>query len=487
MTPLEKYFSKYRENIVGINQTHPFAYGEKPIIYADWTASGRLYGPIEDFLKLKIGPYVANTHTESSLTGTTMTQLYLQAREIIKRHVNANETDVLITTGAGMTSVINKFQRILNLRISEKYLPLIEKEFPEKPLVLITHMEHHSNQTSWLSCYCDVKIINRNSDGLPDLNHLEQLLKGNQNRTLKIGSFSACSNVTGIQTPIYAMAALMHKYNGYCFADFAASAPYVKIDMHPNGPCEKLDAIFFSPHKFLGGPGSAGILIFDKALYKNKTPDQPGGGTVSWTNPWGEHRFVDDIESREDGGTPGFLQSIRASLAILLKEEMGIEKIEAREEELKTLFFANLQKVPNIQVLESQKHRLGIISFYVPHVHFNLIVKLLNDRYGIQSRGGCSCAGTYGHILLNVDPQLSHSITCKIDRGDLSEKPGWVRVSLHPTMTNAEALYISNAIDEVIRNYQQWQKDYDFDITSAEFHRKGFKEKYPVSLRDISL
>lgn len=487
MTALEKHFSKFRENIIGINQTHTFAHGEKTITYADWTASGRLYGPIENFMKKQVGPFVANTHTESSLTGTTMTQLYLQAREIIKKHVHANKDDVLITTGSGMTSVINKFQRILNLRVPEQYMDLIQKEHSEKPVVFITHMEHHSNQTSWLSCYCDVQIINRGSDGLPDLQHLEFMLKENQQRKLKIGSFSACSNVTGIQTPIYDMASLMHKYNGYCFADFAASAPYVKIDMHRPNPSEKLDAIFFSPHKFLGGPGSSGILIFDKSLYKNKTPDQPGGGTVSWTNPWGEHRFVDDIEAREDGGTPGFLQAIRAALAILLKEEMGIDKIEAREEELKSLFFANLQKVPDIQILESQKHRLGIISFYVPNVHYNLIVKLLNDRYGVQVRGGCSCAGTYGHILLNVNPQQSRSITCKIDQGDLSEKPGWVRVSLHPTMTNDEATYISNAIHNVISNYQDWQKEYDFDIASAEYHHKDFEEIYPVSLKDIRL
>jgi selenocysteine lyase/cysteine desulfurase len=487
MTTLEKHFSKFREQIIGINQIHKFVSGEKKIIYADWTASGRLYEPIENFLKNIVGPYVANTHTESSLTGTTMTQLYLQARQIIKEQVHASNDDILITTGSGMTSVINKFQRILNLRVPEQYLPLIESEYKEKPLVLITHMEHHSNQTSWLSCFCDVVIINRNENGLPDISHLEELLKTNQHRKIKIGSFSACSNVTGIQTPIYAMAELMHKYGGLCFADFAASAPYVKIDMHPANPAQKLDAIFFSPHKFLGGPGSSGVLIFDKSLYKNKTPDQPGGGTVSWTNPWGEHRFVDDIEAREDGGTPGFLQTIRTSLAILLKEEMGLEQIHQREEELKNLIFSHLKTNPKIHILEPQLNRLGIISFYVIDMHFNLIVKLLNDRYGIQTRGGCSCAGTYGHILLNVNPEQSKSITYKIDQGDLSEKPGWVRVSLHPTMTNDEAKYITNAIHEVIENYKQWFTEYEFDMSSAEFNHKKFKEQNPISLKDIKL
>jgi selenocysteine lyase/cysteine desulfurase len=281
------------------------------------------------------------------------------------------------------------------------------------------------------------------------------------------------------------MAELMHKYGGLCFVDYAASAPYVKINMHPNNPLQKLDAIFFSPHKFLGGPGSSGVLIFDKSLYKNKTPDQPGGGTVSWTNPWGEHRFIDDIQAREDGGTPGFLQAIRTSLAILLKEDMGLEKIREREDELKNLIFNNLKINPKIHILDPQLNRLGIISFYVPNMHYNLIVKLLNDRFGIQSRGGCSCAGTYGHILLNVNHEQSRSITYKIDQGDLSEKPGWVRISLHPTMTNAEALFISSAIDETILNYEEWRKDYVFDISSAEFLHKSIKEKTPLSLKKI--
>lgn len=482
---LENYFSKFRANIVGFDQSHLFSTGVKKIVYADWTASGRLYGPIEEYLKNVIGPYVANTHTESNLTGVTMTNLYLQARQIIKDHVGAAPTDILITSGAGMTSVINKFQRILNLRVAEKYLPLVNKEYKDKPLVLITHMEHHSNQTSWLSCFCDVVIVNRNEFGLPDLNHLEELLKIHQQRKLKIGSFTACSNVTGVQTPIHEMAEIMHRYGGLCFADYSASAPYVNINMHPKNPAQKLDAVFFSPHKFLGGPGSSGVLIFDKSLYVNKIPDRPGGGTVSWTNPWGEHRFIDDIESREDGGTPGYLQTIRVSLAILLKEEMGVDKISARENELKEILFNQFKKNPSIQILEPNLERLGIISFYIPYLHYNLIVKLLNDRYGIQARGGCSCAGTYGHILLNVDQEHSRNITGKIDLGDLTEKPGWVRLSFHPTMTNNEVLFIAEAINQISENYNTWLHEYNFNSASGEFAHKSFVEQNKFNLKNI--
>ena len=319
MNPLASYFDKFRRNITGIDLEHEFCQGRRKIVYADWAASGRLYRPIESYISNTLGPYVANTHTETTLTGTVMTHAYHQAYDIIKSHVNAADEDVLLFAGFGMTAVINKFQRILGLRVPEKYIERIEPAGDERPLIIITHMEHHSNQTSWEECMCDVKIVRRKSNGLPDLHHLEEILKANASRKLIIGSFTACSNVTGIITPYYQMAEIVHRHGGYCFVDFSASAPYVDIDMHPENPQQKLDAIFFSPHKFLGGPGSSGVIIFDRSLYDNSIPDHPGGGTVLWTNPWGEHRFFDDIEIREDGGTPGFLQAIKASLSILLK------------------------------------------------------------------------------------------------------------------------------------------------------------------------
>jgi selenocysteine lyase/cysteine desulfurase len=266
------------------------------------------------------------------------------------------------------------------------------------------------------------------------------------------------------------MAAIMHKHGGFCFVDFAASAPYVNMNMHPSDSSKKLDAIFFSPHKFLGGVGSSGVLVFDKSLYTLKTPDQPGGGTVMWTNPWGEQQYHADIEVREDGGTPGFLQAIKAALAIVLKEEMGVENIRLREEELKNRLFEKLSAHPLVHILErSQKNRLGIVSFYSLNMHHNLLVRILNDNFGIQSRGGCSCAGTYGHILLNVDKQRSKSITEKISLGDLSEKPGWVRLSIHPTTTDQEVDYIAESVLKVIDNYSEFENAYRFDPASGDY------------------
>ena len=263
----------------------------------------------------------------------------------------------------------------------------------------------------------------------------------------------------------------MHEHSGICFIDFAAAAPYVEINMHPEDPLEKLDAIFFSPHKFLGGPGTSGVLIFDSKLYSRKIPDNPGGGTVDWTNPWGQHKYIEDIELREDGGTPGFLQVIKTALVIKLKEEMGVKNILEREHELLQIAFNHLEKIPSLHILAQEiKDRLGIISFYVEDIHYNLMVKLLNDRFGIQARGGCSCAGTYGHYLLHVDPTRSKRITDKINHGDLSEKPGWVRLSLHPTMTNDELNFILTAISDVIKNADEWSKDYKYSSKTNEYY-----------------
>ncbi len=483
---LAQWFGKFRENIIGSDLQYEFCGEKKNILYADWTASGRLYEPIEEFMSQVLGPYVANTHTSSNLTGGVMTEAYAEARQIIKQHVNANENDVIITAGAGMTVVANKLQRMMGLRIPEHAKKEMDLPEHEKPLVVVTHMEHHSNQTTWEECEVTLEIIRRGEDGLPDLLHLRQILEQYSDRPLKIGAFTACSNVTGIVTPYHQMAEIMHEFGGLCFIDFAASAPYVEMDMHPENPAQKLDAIMFSPHKFLGGPGSSGVMVFDKSLYRLDVPDQPGGGTVAWTNPWGGHRYYDDIEVREDGGTPGFLQAMRAALAIKLKQEMGQKNLLARETQLNQLFLSHLTQHPAIEILESQcQQRLSIFSFYSLDIHFNLIVTLLNDRFGIQVRGGCSCAGTYGHLLLHVKKQLSKTITAQIDAGDLSNKPGWVRVSLHPTMTDEEVIFIADAIHQVLDNVEAWSEDYRFDSASGEFFHKTEKNVDLPKLEDF--
>lgn len=467
---LEKHFRSFREHVVGMDHPIDTPYGKMTMIYADWTASGRLYRPIEEHILNEIGPYVANTHTETSFTGSTMTHAYHQARHIIKEHVGANEQDILICCNSGMTGAINKLQRILGLKVHEKFKGQCQLTNEERPLVIVSHMEHHSNQTSWLETIAEVVVVPPDDHGLFSIAALENVLDKYRYKKTKIAAITSCSNVTGVFTPYHEIAAKMHEFEGYCFVDFACSAPYIDIDMHPEDPAEQLDAIYFSPHKFLGGPGSPGVVVFNGELYQNKIPDHPGGGTVSWTNPWGEHRYFDEVELREDGGTPPFLQTIKAAKAILLKERMNCAFIRRREEELAEIVWKGFSEIEGLHMLADPiKDRLCIFSFYLDQAHYNLVVKLLSDKFGIQTRGGCSCAGTYGHYLLQVSKEFSREITSAIDTGCNASKPGWVRMSLHPVMTNKEVEFCVQAVKDIAENIRDYEKEYRYDPEKNEF------------------
>jgi len=463
-TELEHYFSKIKNNIIGNNFTFSTPYGVQKLLYADWTASGRLYKNIEEKIIHKLGPYVANTHTESNITGTYMTKAYKEAKRIIKNHVHAGQNDIILFDGFGMTGVVNKLQRLIGLKnscyIKEKIA-----------VVFVTHMEHHSNYLSWLETNAEVIMIKPNKTGDVDIDYLESMLEKYKDIPIKIGAFTACSNVTGRKTNYHQLAKIMHQHKGYCFVDFAASAPYVAINMHPDNIDESLDAIYFSPHKFLGGPGTSGVLVMAKDLLYSNTPDHPGGGTVDFTNEWGDILYKKDEEEREDGGTPGFLQAIKAALCIQLKEEMGIDKIEQREKELVELAMTELKKINEVRILEEENvDRLGIISIICEDVHYDLVVQLLNDRFGIQVRGGCSCAGPYGHYLLPISKEQSKELSKEIQEGIFSHKPGWVRISLHPTMSNEDIYYIVAAIKKILIYHGEWKRDYVSKPSSCEYH-----------------
>ena len=488
---LENFFAAFRKNIIGNQQIFESPFGEKKIIYADWTASGRAYQPIEEYLQKQVMPFLANTHTETTITGMLMSKAYEAAKVIVKKHVHASKNDVLIFCGSGMTGAVNKLQRILGLRISERMMEYMKKDSDLqldevlRPIVFITHMEHHSNQISWLETIADVEIIKSGEDGNVDLNYFRSLLERYKHRKNKIAAVTACSNVTGIQTQYHEMAKLIHEYEGLCFVDFACSAPYVDINMHPEEKGTHLDAIYFSPHKFLGGPGTPGVLIFNKKMYTNMIPDQPGGGTVVYSNPWKVHEYISNIEQREDGGTPPFLQGIKVAMCVRLKEKMGVENIRKREEEILQIIFTRFSKIKNVEVLEENiKRRLGVISFIVYDAHHNLIVKILNDRFGIQARGGCSCAGTYGHMLLHVDKTRSYKILKLIRSGNLLSKPGWIRISVHPTMTNAEIDFIMDAIELTASYFKKWTNDYTYGPESNEYSFNGIEEKEQSMVED---
>lgn len=481
-----KDFTKYRENIVGYGSEITTPEGKKQMVYADWTASGREYLPIEKCLLEEIAPFIGNTHTETSFTGSLMTKAYNEAKKNIKRHVNAGENDCLLLCGSGMTDSINKLQRILGFRYPERVKAFTKRKNPliqflsgikipkhNKPVIFITHMEHHSNQTSWLETIADVVIVEQDSEGLVSIENFRKAITNYSDRKIKIASITACSNVTGIQTPYHQIAEVIHEAGGYCIVDFACSAPYVKIDMHPKEKNRHLDAICFSPHKFLGGPATPGVLIFNKDLYLNKVPDNVGGGTVTFTDPWKFHSFIANIEEREDGGTPPFMQTIKAAMAIKLKEKIGIENMIGREHQIVEKVFSKLEKIENLHILAPNiKNRLSVFSFVIDNLHYNLAVKLLNDKFGIQTRGGCACAGTYGHILLGLDKNDSNSIYKSILKNDNSNKPGWIRMSIHPVMSDEEIDYILSSIESVCINYEEWAKDYTYQIKQNQFYHK---------------
>ena len=459
----ESHFQYFRERTIGFDARIQTPFGSKPLVYADWIASGRLYRPIEQLISEEIGPFMANTHTENSSTGLLMTEAYQKARARIKKHVGAHEQDVLIAAHSGMTGLVNKFQRLLGLRVHERHRPHLERLHPQRPVVFVTHMEHHSNQTSWVECMVDVVVIPPAENGLPDLGAFADLLKKYEDRPQKMAAITSCSNLTGVLTPYREIARMMHRAGGLCFVDFAASAPYIDIVMRPeDDPEGHLDAIFFSPHKFLGGPGSSGVLVFCPKLYQNRIPDNPGGGTVDWTNPWGEHKYLDSIEAREDGGTPSILQTIKAALAIELKEQMGVRAILEREHAMLDFVFAQLEGLDGIEIMAHHlRERIGAVSFATHTIHYNQMVQVLNDQFGIQLRAGCHCAGTYGHYLMKIhDRASSKELTDAIERGDLSRKPGWVRLSLHPTMSWDELVYICDAIRMVSESPARFLKEY---------------------------
>lgn len=487
---LEDFFASYSNDIIGYRQCFESPFGSKEIVYADWTASGRAYRPIETCMQNEILPFVGNTHTGTTITGTLMSAAYEAAKSVVKKHVRANEQDALVFCGSGMTAAVSKLQRILGLRTPDRLTHYtkngresISIDETLRPMVFVTQMEHHSNQISWMETIAKVAIIPNDDSGNVDMEYFRAELERYRHVKNKIAAITACSNVTGIQTPYHRIARLLHTYGGICCVDFACSAPYVNIDMHPAEEGTHLDAIYFSPHKFLGGPGTPGVLVFNENLYANAVPDQPGGGTMAYSNPWAGRAYISGIEQREDGGTPPFLQAIRAAMCVQLKEEMGVDNILRREEEMVQLIFSRMSRMKTVQVLEGHiSKRLGVISFIVPGVHYNLIVKMLNDRFGIQTRGGCSCAGTYGHHLLQIDAAESLEIFKAIQAGDLSCKPGWIRLSIHPTMTNAEIEFIMDAIELTATHVSRWRKDYTYHPASNEFTFNGFEEKVPHTI-----
>jgi selenocysteine lyase/cysteine desulfurase len=493
-------FDELRRQIVGVDATFATPFGDRLQVYGDYTASGRCLGFVEDKLRQHQQLY-ANTHTEDDATGRRMSHLLEDAESIIKGSVNASDKHCIIACGDGATAGIYRLQQILGIALPpvtwsrleaelasflepEDHQAFIEHLERSRPIVFVGPYEHHSNEISWRSGYASVVEVDLDEEGGIDLAHLERLLNDPQYQDrLRIGSFSAASNVTGMLSPVHEIARLLHRHDAIACFDYAASAPYVQIDMSPeeevDGEDSSLDAIFVSPHKFLGGPGSSGILIFNERIYdKGLTPCIAGGGTVAYVNRQFQD-FYTDIEEREKAGTPGILQTFKAALAFAVKDAIGSERIEAREETLLIRAFDRWQKNPDIEVLgnpEPEK-RVAIVSFNLKqpggrYLHPKFATALLNDLFGIQSRAGCACAGPYGHRLLGIDSVMSETYRQAINSGVEGVKPGWCRIGFHYTMDDVEADYIIDAVEFVAAHGHLFLPLYDFDLHSGLWTHK---------------
>jgi selenocysteine lyase/cysteine desulfurase len=486
---------RIRNGIIGDGEVLDGPYGQRRITYADYTASGRSLDFIEDVIREQVLPTYANTHTESSGTGLTTGRLREDARQIIHDATGCTDDDLVIFCGSGATSAVNKLIGILELRLPDaldrRYDLAAAIPAHERPVVFVGPYEHHSNELPWRESIADVVEIGADSDGHIDLSELAAQLAAYATRPLLIGSFSAASNVTGILTNTEAIASLLHAHGALSFWDYAAAAPYVPIRVRESAPGagDHKDAVFLSPHKFVGGPQTPGVLLVRKNLVRNRVPTVPGGGTVSFVDS-AVHRYLDDPIAREEGGTPAIIESIRAGLVFALKDAVGAETIRASEERLWKRALSRWSSNPNVEVLGNpDARRLSIVSLRIRHgeryLHHNYVVALLNDLFGIQARGGCSCAGPYGHRLLAIDAARSVAFDSEIERGCEGIKPGWTRINFNYFISDAVADYLIDAVAMIAADGFRLLPDYRFDPASGLWRHRAGPARPPMRLSDI--
>jgi selenocysteine lyase/cysteine desulfurase len=508
-------FEFLRRQVVGIDSAFDTPFGRRLMVYCDFTASGRCLLFVERYLQTLQRSY-ANTHTEDDVTGRSMSRLLHEAEAMIKQAVNAGPQGRIVACGTGATGAIDKLQQILGVALPPATRRVLGEELRQflgqqrcedfrafqqshQPVVFVGPYEHHSNEVTWRQGLATVVEVNLARDGSVDLAHLESLLQQPEYLgRLRIGSFSAASNVTGMRSPVRDIARLLHAHDAYACFDYAASGPYVDIDMNaprdPDGGDPSLDAVFLSPHKFLGGPGSSGVLVFNERLYsRDLPPSVAGGGTVDYVSPE-DQDFIADIEEREKAGTPGVLQILKAALALELKCRIGAERIEAREQELVSRALARWGAHPRIEILGNPDptRRIGIVSFNLGdprgrYLHPKFCTALLNDLFGIQSRAGCSCAGPYGHRLLGIDQATSELYRDWVRKGFQGIKPGWCRVGFHYAMDDLEAGFVMDAVEFIADQGYRFLPLYRFDTGTGMWSHREYRETHAAFSLDAAL
>lgn len=448
------------QSVIGEGVKIPGLYGDVALTYADYVASGRALRQVEGYVQEHVLPFYANSHTESSFTGAHMTALRGQARAEIARLCGAGADHAVVFAGSGATAGINRLVSLFGV------------EEAQDPVVLIGPYEHHSNILPWRETKARVVEIPEAPEGGPCLQRLAEVLMAHRGSDLIIGSFSAASNVTGIVTDTDAVTRLLKSHGALAVWDYAGGGPYVPIDIAAGTDAQK-DAIVVSPHKFPGGPGASGVMIVNRGAVVAERPSWPGGGTVTYVSSQA-HDYADSLEAREEAGTPNIIGDIRAALAFIVKDVIGTDEIAARETRYAAMGVAGWEGNAQIQLLGPQGgHRLPIFSFLMRDgrgqvVSPLLITMMLSDVYGVQVRGGCSCAGPYGHRLLGIDETLSRQMRDSIRAGITVEKPGWVRLNFSYMMDEATVARIIAAVNDLTQTLDQHSCHYVIDAQTGQ-------------------